>query len=230
MTHTLTPKTTGAMMLLMMSFAGTACGNPNINPTNLPDPATDLEQPQDGSDQTAVLAGGCFWCTEAVFEQINGVTEVVSGYAGGQENTANYQAVSAGRTDHAEAIRITYDPSRIRFGQLLKIFFSVAHDPTQLNRQGPDTGRQYRSTIFYAHEEQKQVAQAYIDQLDQAHVFDQPIATTIEPLNDFYTAEKYHQDFAHLNPQHPYVRQQALPKVKKVHQYFKDQVKQDSES
>lgn len=210
----------GAMIMILMTLTGMACGTSNTPPVAIPDAASDLKLPIDSGPQTAVLAGGCFWCTEAVFEQIEGVSEVVSGYAGGKEQTANYQAVSSGSTQHAEVIRITYDPLRVRYGQLLKIFFSVAHDPTQLDRQGPDTGPQYRSTIFFANAEEKRVAQAYIDQLDQAKVFDRPIATTLEPLDQFYVAEEVHQDFVRLNPSHPYVRQQALPKVEKVKKHF----------
>lgn len=212
-------------MMILMSLTGMACGYPNTPPSDFPDPASDLKQPADASSQTAIFAGGCFWCTEAVFEQIDGVTKVISGYSGGKKDAANYQAVSSGRTDHAEVIRITYDPSRVPYGQLLKVFFSVAHDPTQLNRQGPDTGRQYRSTIFFANQEEQRVAQAYIDQLDQASVFAKPIATTLEPLDHFFVAEQHHQDFVRRNPNHPYVRQQALPKVEKVRKHFAAQVK-----
>ena len=215
--------------MIMMTLAGMACGYPNTPSSDFPDPVSDLEQPADAGRQTAVFAGGCFWCTEVVFEQIDGVTEVVSGYAGGKKVAANYQAVSGGSTDHAEVIRITYDSSRVKYGQLLKIFFSVAHDPTQLNRQGPDAGRQYRSAIFFASEEEKRVAQAYIDQLDQATIFSKPIATTLEPLDTFYAAEDYHQDFVRLNPGHPYVRQQALPKVEKFRKLFKEQLKKDAQ-
>ena len=173
---------------------------------------------------TAVLAGGCFWCTEAVFEQLDGVTDVVSGYAGGTADSAQYKQVAAGRTDHAEAIQITFDPSRITYGQLLKVFFTVAHDPTQLNRQGPDSGRQYRSAIFYADEQEKQVAESYIQQLEQAKVYTKPIVTTLEPLDEFYPAETYHQDYVKHNPDQPYVVYNALPKVKKLREHFADQV------
>jgi len=206
-------------------MTGWACNNSAVNAKAAPDPGADLDLPQDAPPQTAILAGGCFWCTEAVFEQLQGVTEVVSGYAGGKKETAQYRAVCSGQTQHAEAIRVTYDPSQITFGQLLKVFFTVAHDPTQLNRQGPDQGTQYRSAIFYENDPQKHVAQAYIKQLDNAKVFDQPIATTLEPLDQFYTAEDYHQDFVRLNPDHPYVRQQALPKVAKVRKLYADRVK-----
>jgi len=175
--------------------------------------------------QTAVLAGGCFWCTEAVFLQIAGVEKVVSGYAGGEQSTANYEAVCTGRTGHAEAIQITYDPSQISYGQLLKVFFSVAHDPTQLNRQGNDRGTQYRSAIFYSSPEQKQIAEAYIQQLDAAKVFSAPIATVVTPLEAFYPAEGYHQNYCSLNPHNPYVMGVAAPKVAKTKKQFGELLK-----
>lgn len=184
--------------------------------TPFPDPEFDTELAPEAGSATAVVAGGCFWCTEAVFEATDGVSAVVSGYAGGSEDTANYERVCSGTTDHAEAIEITYDPSRITYGGLLKLFFSVAHDPTQKDRQGPDRGRQYRSAVFYANEQQKKIAQAYIAQLDRAGVYDDPIATTIEPLEKFYPAEGYHQDFVRRNPDHPYVVYNALPKLEKL--------------
>jgi peptide-methionine (S)-S-oxide reductase len=175
--------------------------------------------------QTAVLAGGCFWCTEAVFLQIAGVEKVVSGYAGGEQSTANYEAVCTGRTGHAEAIQITYDPSQISYGQLLKVFFSVAHDPTQLNRQGHDVGTQYRSAIFYSDPEQKRVAEAYIKQLEQAKVFRSPIVTEVSPLKAFYPGEDYHQNYCSRNPQNPYVASVAEPKVEKTKEYFPELLK-----
>jgi peptide-methionine (S)-S-oxide reductase len=181
---------------------------------NFPDPAQDL--PRTAGKQTAVFAGGCFWCTEAVFEQLDGVEKVVSGYAGGDAATAKYDIVSAGRTEHAEVIEITYNPQKISYGQLLKVFFSTAHDPTQLNRQGPDWGKQYRSAIFYSAAEEKQVAEAYIQQLNGAKVFSKPIATVLSPLSKFYAAEGYHQDFVQRNPNHPYVVVNALPKIQKT--------------
>src|SRR5579863_6789766 len=192
--------------------------------SDFPDPAVDVQN-VGASKQTAVLAGGCFWCTEAVFQQIDGVEKVVSGYSGGEASTANYDAVCSGRTGHAEAIRIAYDPSRVTYGQLLKIFFSVAHDPTQLNRQGHDVGTQYRSAIFYSDEEQKQIAEAYIKQLDQAKVFRSPIVTEVTPLKAFYPAEGYHQNYCNLNPNNPYVRAVAEPKVDKTRQQFGELLK-----
>lgn len=187
---------------------------------SLPDPAVDLPKAAAPGKQTAVFAGGCFWCTEAVFEPLAGVEKVVSGYAGGDRASAKYDVVSAGRTDHAEVIEITYDASKITFGQLLKVFFSAAHDPTQLNRQGPDYGRQYRSAVFYADAEQKRVAEAYIKQLDAAKAFSKPIVTQVVKLEAFYPAEGYHQDFVKRNPNHPYVVVNAIPKIQKLKKEF----------
>lgn len=192
--------------------------------TNFPDPLVDITAPPDG-DATVVLAGGCFWCTEAVYLQLDGVKEVTSGYAGGTAETADYQTVCSGTTNHAEAIRIRYDPRRISFGQILKVFFSTAHDPTQLNRQGGDVGRQYRSAIFHANDEQKRVAEAYIRQLNSSRVFDAPIVTTLEPLEGFYQAEAYHQNYAERNPAQPYITVAARPKVEKLRTNFRDWLK-----
>jgi peptide-methionine (S)-S-oxide reductase len=175
--------------------------------------------------QTAVFAGGCFWCVEAVFNELVGVESVLSGYAGGTAETANYKTVCSGRTDHAEVIEVVYDPGKVTYGQLLKIHFSIAHDPTQMNRQGNDTGRQYRSAIFYANEEQRRVAEAYIRQLNEAGVFNSPIVTTLEPLKEFFVAEDYHQNYAALNPGQPYVQYVAQPKVEKLREYFGDRLK-----
>ena len=193
-----------------------------------PDPVRDIDPSTVSGEQTAVLAGGCFWCVEAVFEPVQGVIDAVSGYAGGTPETADYQTVCSGTTDHAEAVRIRYDPNRITYGQILKLFFSIAHDPTQLNRQGNDHGRQYRSAIFYADDAQREVAEAYIRQLDEAHVFDAPIVTTLEPLKGFYEAEDYHQGYAERNPWQPYIAYTAAPKVKKLHQYYGDRLKDTS--
>lgn len=172
-----------------------------------------------------VLAGGCFWCTEAVFRQIDGVSSVVSGYAGGEAATANYEAVCSGRTGHAEAIRITYDPAKVSYGMLLKVFFATAHDPTQLNRQGNDVGTQYRSAIFHASEEERAAAAAYIALLDAAKVFPARIATTLEPLKTFYVAEAYHQDYAARNPFQPYIAAVSAPKVAKTRKLFAERLK-----
>jgi peptide-methionine (S)-S-oxide reductase len=190
-----------------------------------PDPARDVAAPAEATRASAVLAGGCFWCTEAVFRQLDGVAAVTSGYAGGSAESANYDAVCSGRTDHAEAIRIDYDPRRVSYGQLLKVFFSAAHDPTQLNRQGNDRGRQYRSAIFPATAEERVVAQAYIAQLDAASVFAAPIVTTIEPLQAFHEAEAYHQDFAARNPAQPYVAAVSMPKVEKLRKLYPEKLK-----
>lgn len=201
-----------------------------------PDPIVDLE-PQiqadprrsdpstTGREAVAILAGGCFWCVEAVYLQLDGVKSVVSGYAGGTADTANYRAVCSGATNHAEAVRIAYDPSRITFGQILKVFFWIAHDPTQLNQQGNDRGRQYRSAIFYADERQRDVAAAYIRQLDEARVFPARIVTTLEPLEAFYEAETYHQNYAALNPAQPYVAMVAAPKVEKLRSKLPEKIK-----
>jgi peptide-methionine (S)-S-oxide reductase len=183
---------------------------------DFPDPTVDIPAAEDGANATVVLAGGCFWCTEAVFVPLKGVLGVRSGYTGDSQVTANYEAVCSGRTSHAEAIEVRYDPAQISFGQLLKVFFSVAHDPTQLDRQGNDRGRQYRSAIFYASEAQRGVAEAYIDQLNRAGVFGSRIATKLEPLTVFYEAEAYHQRYAARNPAQPYVLYAALPKVEKL--------------
>ncbi len=174
-----------------------------------------------------VLGGGCFWCTEAVFLGLDGVTSVTSGYAGGHPAQANYDAVCSGVTGHAEVIDIRYQPEQIRYTDLLRIFFAVAHDPTQLNRQGNDRGSQYRSAIFYSSETEKQAARNYIAQLEQAKLFSAPIVTTLEPLDAFYTAEDYHQNFAARNPAQPYIQFAALPKVAKLQQHFADLLKKD---
>lgn len=188
--------------------------------TTFPDPVKDVQTAKGAGPQTAVLAGGCFWGVEAVFEQLNGVSDVVSGYAGGSRLTAHYTVVSSGVTSHAESVKITYDPARISYGQLLKVFFAVAHDPTELNRQGPDEGTQYRSAIFYANEDQKAVAEAYIQQLNGAGVFPRPIVTKVTPLEGFYAAEDYHQDFLRRNPDYPYIVVNDLPKLRNLQAAF----------
>jgi len=190
-----------------------------VSPEEFPDPVVDAKLADKGGQSRAILAGGCFWCVEAVYKDLVGVSSVKSGYAGGTADTANYETVSSGTTDHAESGEVVYDPSRLSYGQILKVFFAIAHDPTQLNRQGPDTGRQYRSEIFYADDEQKRVAEAYIDQLNKAHVFDKPIVTEVVPLVAFYQAETYHQDYAARNPLNPYIVFNAQPKVRKLRSY-----------
>ncbi|HTG19697.1 MAG TPA: peptide-methionine (S)-S-oxide reductase MsrA [Reyranella sp.] len=170
----------------------------------------------------AVVAGGCFWGVQGVFQHVDGVTSAVSGYAGGAKETAEYEKVGSGRTGHAESVRITYDPRKVSYGRLLQIYFSVAHDPTELNRQGPDVGTQYRSTIFPTNDEQAKVAKTYIDQLDQAHAFGAKIVTTIEPGRTFYPAEGYHQDYLTLHPNQPYIAINDLPKVANLKRLFGD--------
>src|SRR3977135_2815024 len=190
-----------------------------VSPEEFTDPVVDAAAADQEGPSRAILAGGCFWCVEAVYKDLDGVTSVKSGYAGGSADTADYETVSSGTTDHAESVEVGYDPSRITYGQILKVFFSIAHDPTQLNRQGPDTGRQYRSAIFYGDDEQKRVADAYIDQLNKGHVFDHPIVTEVVPLQAFYQAETYHQDYAARNPLNPYIVFNAQPKVRKLRSY-----------
>ncbi len=186
----------------------------------LPPPTTTQTVGSGASPKTAVLAGGCFWGVQAVFQHVNGVSRVVSGYAGGARETAHYGEVGTGRTGHAESVEITYDPQVIDYGTLLQIYFSVAHDPTQLNRQGPDRGTQYRSTIFAMNGEQAAIARDYIAQLDKARVFEQPIATSIASLEEFYPAESYHQDYATLLPENPYIAYNDLPKVENLSRLF----------
>lgn len=194
--------------------------------STFPDPVKDSHPTGAVPTQTAVLAGGCFWGVEAVFEQLSGVTDVVSGYAGGTQMTAHYQIVSSGVTSHAESVKITFDPAKVSYGRLLKVFFAVAHDPTQLNRQGPDEGRQYRSSIFYANDEQKSIAEAYVAQLEKAHVFNRPIVTTVVPLEGFYAAEDYHQNFLVQHPDYPYIVVNDLPKLRALKAEFPELVKQ----
>ena len=208
--------------ILWVAFASTALG---IAGPQIPNAAVD--PPQRG-EQTAVLAGGCFWGVEAVFERLEGVSDVVSGFAGGKKSTAHYETVSTGTTGHAESVKITYDPSKISYGQLLKIFFAVAHNPTELNRQGPDEGPQYRSSIFYATPDEKAVAEAYIHQLDDAKIFKHKIVTTVVPLDGFYPAEAYHQDFLDRNPTYPYIVYNDLPKLAHLKKDFPEMMKPES--
>lgn len=188
--------------------------------SQFPDPPINV--PWRAAPQTAIFGGGCYWCIEAVYRQLIGVISVRAGYAGGDAASANYAAVSEGRTEHAEVAKITYDPSRISFGRLLKVFFTAAHDPTQLNRQGDDQGRHYRSVIFYEDDEQKVVAQAYIKLLDSSSVFRAKIVTQLEPLIEFFDAEADNQNFAQRNPADPYIVSVTAPKVEKVRKYFVD--------
>jgi peptide-methionine (S)-S-oxide reductase len=202
-------------MLVASLFATMpACSAANAtNGIALPNPVVDAPLATTKGEQTAVLAGGCFWGIEAVFEHVKGVISVSSGYSGGAADTAHYEMVTEGNTGHAESVRIKYDPSQISYGQLLKVFFAVAHNPTELNRQGPDTGSQYRSAIFYANAEQQKIADAYIAQLNKAKVFKRPIATQVVALKAFYEAEDYHQDYARQHPNEPYIAINDLPKV-----------------
>jgi peptide-methionine (S)-S-oxide reductase len=178
-------------------------------------PAPAIDNPKaEGPEQTAVLAGGCFWGVQGVFEHLAGVRRVLSGYSGGEKRTAEYETVSGGNTGHAESVEITFDPKEVSYGEILRVFFSVAHNPTQLNRQGPDSGTQYRSSIFFADETQQNIATAYIAQLDKARVYRSPIVTRIDQLKAFYPAEDYHQDFLLKNPTHAYIVYNDLPKIR----------------
>lgn len=202
---------------VLLIAAGSAFAKSKVE---FPDPAVDVPGPAARGPQTAVLAGGCFWGVQGVFERVKGVTNVVSGFAGGAKSTAHYEEVSTGTTGHAESVAITYDPSQVTYGQLLKIFFSVVHDPTELNRQGPDVGTQYRSAIFFTNDEQKKVAEAYIKQLDDAKIFRHPIVTQVVPLKGFYAAEKYHQHFLDNNMSYPYIVYNDLPKLAALKKYY----------
>jgi peptide-methionine (S)-S-oxide reductase len=197
----------------------------SVTAAEFPPPATDIPAAATKQKATAVLAGGCFWGVEAVFERLKGVSDVVSGYAGGSRITAEYEVVSSGITSHAESVKISYDPSQISYGRLLQVYFAVAHDPTTLNRQGPDSGTQYRSAIFYATDEQKRVAEAYIDQLNKSKVFPRPIVTQVVPLKGFYDAEGYHQHYIDNHPDDPYVVYNDLPKIKHLQQQYPDLLK-----
>jgi peptide-methionine (S)-S-oxide reductase len=212
------------VLVMLLSFAALSCSRPAGASDALPLPKEDIPAPKESQERSTVFAGGCFWCTEAVFQQLDGVKSVVSGYSGGARETATYKLVCGGDTGHAEVIRITYDPTKISYGTLLRVFFST-HNPMTLNQQDPDHGTQYRSAIFYANDPEKQVAQAYIKQLTEAGSFDKPIVTTLEELKAFYPAEEYHQDFADKNPDHPYIQRYALSKVKKTCEMFRDLTK-----
>lgn len=207
-------------MLGVVAIAVLAVFAPSHAAAPLPDPKIDAPLAKIKDTQTAVFAGGCFWGVEGVFEHVKGVSQVVAGYAGGSTVKPSYEQVSSGTTGHAESVRISYDPSRISYGQLLKVFFSVAHDPTELNRQGPDTGTQYRSAIFFANDEQKRVAEAYIAQLQAARTFPRPIVTQVAPLKAFYAAEAYHQHYLDLNPNQPYIVINDLPKIANLKRQF----------
>jgi peptide-methionine (S)-S-oxide reductase len=220
---------TGAALVVgagLMAFAFAAPRSTAEEARVVPPPAVD-ETNGGSAAAVAVVAGGCFWGVQGVFQHVEGVTRAVSGYAGGDEKTAQYETVSRGRTGHAESVQVTFDPRRISYGRLLQIYFSVAHDPTELNRQGPDTGTQYRSAIFPIDASQARVARAYIDQLNQAHVFDASIVTKIEPDRAFYPAEAYHQDFLTSNPTYPYIVINDLPKIENLKRSFPELYRPD---
>ena len=204
--------------LALRGLPSAAEGARSIPPPALDEPA----DPQATSEGVAILAGGCFWGVQGVFQHVDGVTAAVSGYAGGTAKTAHYEMVGTNKTGHAEAVRVTFDPRRISYGRILQIYFSVAHDPTELNRQGPDVGTQYRSAIFPTSPEQAHIAEAYIAQLNQSHVFDAPVVTKIEPDREFFPAEDYHQDFLTRNPRHPYIVVNDLPKIENLKRLFPD--------
>lgn len=212
----------GALAAMALAAAGAAFWlTPAVSAEDavvIPPPALD-EKAAPGSE-TAIFAGGCFWGVQGVFQHVKGVSQAVSGYTGGAKDDAVYETVGTGRTGHAESVEITYDPSKVTYGQLLQVYFSVAHNPTQLNYQGPDSGTQYRSTIFAENDAQKKIAQSYIDQLDKAKLYAAPIVTTIETGKTFYPAENYHQDFLTLNPTYPYIVYNDLPKVANLKQLF----------
>jgi peptide-methionine (S)-S-oxide reductase len=193
-----------------------ACSAATATAVGIPDPTLDAPLAATKGEQTAVFAGGCFWGIQAVFQHVKGVKSATAGYSGGAAQTAHYEMVSTGETGHAESVQVIYDPSQVTYGQLLKVFFSVAHDPTELNRQGPDTGTQYRSAIFYSTEEQKRIAEAYINQLNQAKIFNRTIVTQVVAFNSFYQAEGYHQDYAVKHPDDPYIATNDLPKVENL--------------
>ena len=194
----------------------------NSNMSRIPAPALDGTPKPEAAREVAIVAGGCFWGVQGVFQHVKGVTSAVSGYAGGDKKTAQYEIIGSGTTGHAESVQVTYDPRQISYGRLLQIFFSVVHDPTELNRQGPDTGTQYRSAIFSTNADQANIAKAYIAQLDQARVFKKAIVTKIEPDRTFYPAEKYHQDFLTQNTRNPYIVIYDLPKIQDLKSLFPD--------
>jgi len=217
----LLPYAVGAIVLLGIAAGTTSHWASRADEAGVLVPTPTLDQPHAAGDlQTAVLAGGCFWGVQGVFQHVKGVQQVLAGYAGGVQATAHYDEVSTGETGHAESVEIKFDPAQISYGEILRIFFSVAHDPTELNRQGPDVGTQYRSVIFYADPSQQKIAQAYIAQLDGAHSFSRPIATRVDALTGFFPAEAYHQDFLIHNPTYPYIVFNDLPKIAQLKQLF----------
>jgi peptide-methionine (S)-S-oxide reductase len=216
-------KPAGWLAAALLLAAGLAWqGTPSAAETAHQVPPPVVDETPAATSEVAVLAGGCFWGVQGVFQHVEGVTSAVSGYAGGAADTAHYAMISSGTTGHAEAVRVTYDPHRITYGRLLQIYFSVAHDPTELNRQGPDSGPQYRSAIFPQNAEQARIAASYVDQLNQAKIFMTPVVTTIEPGKPFYPAEAYHQDYLTLHPTQPYIAINDLPKVAALKTMFPD--------
>jgi peptide-methionine (S)-S-oxide reductase len=215
-----------ALSLLAMCWGGAIVSPSSAAARAVPAPAID-EAPGQALSETVVLAGGCFWGVQGVFQHVQGVTSAVSGYTGGEKSTAKYETVSTGSTGHAESVQITFDPRQVSYGRILQIYFSVAHDPTELNEQGPDVGTQYRSTIFPTNSEQAKIAKAYIEQLDQAHVYEGKIVTTIEADRTFYPAEDYHQDFLTRHPSYPYIVINDLPKVADLKRSFPDLYRAD---
>ena len=209
-----------AVFVVIVAVAGVYTQAKGAGKTPIPAAVADVQMAHAPGKETAVFAGGCFWGTQSVFERVKGVLDTRAGYAGGTAATATYDQVTTETTGHAESVQVVYDPSQITYGQLLRIFFSVAHDPTQLNRQGPDVGTSYRSAIFYTSEEQRKISQAYIAQLDAAKVFPKPIVTQVVPLKGFYDAESYHQDYALHNPGNPYILVCDRPKVEALKQQF----------
>lgn len=215
-------------MVLGYGFRDLSDSSLKVRPDKVPDPERDIGLSVVGDDNVAILGGGCFWCVDGIYRLIEGVTEVVSGYAGGTEDTANYEAVCRGNTGHAEVVLVRFDPSRISYGRILKIFFAIAHDPTQLNRQGNDVGTQYRSVIFHMDAVQLEVAKSYIRQLDEAGVFAAPIATEVALLDAFYEGEPFHQDYVTRNPAQPYIACFSAPKIQKLREYFPEMLKSRS--
>ena len=204
----------------LLTLAGAALSAAKAGRAQIPAFAPASRVPSARSEQIAVFAGGCFWGVDAVFKHVKGVSSVVSGYSGGGATTARYQIVSTGATGHAEAVKITFDPSQISYAELLRVFFSAAHDPIQLNRQGPDVGSQYRSAIFYTNDAQQETARAYIDQLNKAGVFSGPIVTQVVPFDHFYVAEEYHQNYLARHPYQPYILYNDMPKLRRLQQQF----------
>ena len=214
------------VILVIATVFMNSCSMAKASVGAIPNPKVDAPLATTKGEQQAVFAGGCFWGIEAVFDNVKGVSKAESGYSGGSADTAEYYSVASGATGHAEAVRVTYDPSQISYGLLLKVLFSVAHDPTELNRQGPDVGTQYRSAIFYANEEQKRIAESYIKQLDEAKVFEDKIVTQVVPLTAFYAAEAYHQDYLVNHPNQPYIVHYDMPKLANLRKSLPELCKQ----